>query len=117
VADLLARLEETHKAATPGPWIADSHEIYQALPYATDLSGDWIGETCRIDGDPLGPGDADAAAIVAAHNHQPALIAAVRAVLALADELEPLPRIITGSYAADRLRSAVAAALGAEVTA
>jgi hypothetical protein len=90
---LLADLEAAQEAATPGPWMHDGHELYQEWPGIPGVTGDWIGETCRIEGDPLHKtSDADAALIVAAVNALPTLIAelrrrdaAIRAVEALAE--------------------------------
>jgi hypothetical protein len=89
-------LRQLLNEATPGPWIADSHEIYRAWAGIPELNGDWIGETCRIEGDPLhSTSDADAALIVALRNAAPALLdrlerqaAAIEAVQVLADEAQ-----------------------------
>lgn len=82
LAALLDDLDQLRAAATPGEWVNDSHEIYQAVPGLPEAvnAGDWIGETCRVD-DPRS--DADAALIVAAVNAVPQLTTALRAVLGL----------------------------------
>jgi hypothetical protein len=131
-AEWLDALDQAHAAATPGPWISDSHELYQAIPGLPDISGDWLGETCRIEGDPHhATSDADAALIVAAVNALPGLTAALRAVLALADEWRYKGEYGWGPWqagegpeiegavlddASHRLRAAVCAALGVETT-
>lgn len=79
-SDLLDRLEAAAKAATVGTWqwevLADE--------------GIWANDPAGFGGSYVGidlPPDL-AACIVAEHNAAPALVAALRAVLALADELE-----------------------------
>ena len=60
-------------AATPGPWWADGHEIYQGEP---GIPGDlWIGETCNVDD--LTASAANATFVAAARTDMPALIAEV----------------------------------------
>jgi hypothetical protein len=128
VAGLLARLEETHKAATPGPWatyeehgrdISDEGWSLLAIRSMTGTLPD-VALTHPLWGHENELAREDAAAIVAAHNHLPALIAAVRAVLALADEqdaeLAARGFVLDGRciLPGDAIRSAVAAALGAE---
>ncbi len=86
-------LDALRAAGTPGRWTSDSSEIYQAMPGLPDHvnAGDWLGETCRVEGDPhYETSAADAALIVAAVNALPQLTAAIRAVLDLADNLEVL---------------------------
>jgi hypothetical protein len=105
VAAVLARLDEAHTAATP--WFESVTRMFEGLATV----------------DPFGRPRADAAAIVAEHNATPRLVAALRAVLALANEddarrddygyrirngLDPSP--------GDRIRSAVHAALDVETT-
>jgi hypothetical protein len=70
---LLDALDEAHTKATPGPWEADGFLV---------LPGYW-GDTPPVLA--RTNDNTDAAAIVAAHNALPALTAAVRAGLALAD--------------------------------
>jgi hypothetical protein len=129
VVTLLDELDRLREAATPGPWVNDSHEIHQGIPGFMDVPnvGQWIGETCRVD-DPRS--DADAALIVAAVNAVPRLTAALRGVLALAEDLDGYVsqrgRPTGGSYdygvnlaqtdAAISIRETIAAALagGAE---
>lgn len=84
--DRLAALEQAHAAATPGPWAVEQNYI--------DFGVKDNSKTLRDEnGRELGavylwhPGEDNAAAIVAEHNATPALIAALRAVLDLADEL------------------------------
>lgn len=112
--------EEFSVAATHGEWEVLGDEGIWA---AVDFGGSFVTMT-----EDLNP--ADAAAIVAAHNALPQLVAAVRAVLTEAEALDrfadAVPYAATGSYddgrkraqanAAARIRGAVAAALGAEVT-
>jgi hypothetical protein len=120
-AEWLDALDQAHAAATPGPWITDGHELYAAHSVELGIPSEWVAETCDVD-DPQ-RGVANAAAIVAEHNAWPRVSAALRAVLALADEddarrgdygyrirngLDPSP--------GDRIRTAVVAALGVETT-
>jgi hypothetical protein len=120
VTGLLDALDAAHAAATPGPWQYDPESPGEV----------W-------DGDDRWPGviatateGADAAAIVAEHNASPRLVAALRAVLALADEIDedaarqaPAAGLSAEDYARswradapNRIRSAVVAALGVETT-
>jgi hypothetical protein len=91
VLAVLDRLDRKRAAATPGPWTSDSHEIYQAMPGLPDHvnAGDWLGETCRIPGDPHhDTSAADAAVMVDAVNTLPALITAIRNLLLFADTID-----------------------------
>jgi hypothetical protein len=123
VSGLLARLEETHKAAdTPGPWEAWSlGEIVRPCRCGIDGCTVPVGLIDDGDGD-MARDDRVTAAIVAAHNAIGPLLAAVRGVLEVADSLDvdscdPQPddrsRLLFDT--AQRLRTAVASALGAEV--
>jgi hypothetical protein len=95
----LRRLDETHQKATPGVWV----------------HYDPTDGTCW-------EAPADAAAIVSDHNAVPDLIAALTAVLDLADELDRQDSGIPGDadhgptinchWVADRIRAVVAAAGG-----
>jgi hypothetical protein len=73
----LRRLDETHQKATPGVW------VHKPINGVHTPVGSCVAVTARHD-------DAyrlaDAAAIVSAHNAVPALVAALTAVLDLADE-------------------------------
>ena len=127
VRDRLRQLTEAREKATGGPWSVAKSGGIDAGEYDTvigrgpvDCMSYCYGGSSTIEGDNL---PADAAAIVAEHNAVPWLVAALIAVLDLADELEsytidrhPAP----GSYdagviamqvnAADRIRAVVAAA-------
>ncbi|MGW6912517.1 hypothetical protein ACWGB8_01645 [Kitasatospora sp. NPDC054939] len=62
-------------AATPGPWTADSHEIYQGTPDDCLPDPTWIGETCNVDLPDHGA--ANARFIAHARVDVPALVAAL----------------------------------------
>lgn len=81
-ADLLAlldRLDEARAAATPGPW---------HVMRSTDDRRAYAITAGRVVTDSAGCSTPDAACIVAEHNAVPALVAALRNVLAVAEELE-----------------------------
>lgn len=69
-----AAIQAARAAATAGLWWADAHEIY-AGPTGIPAASVWVGETCDVN--LLDGGEADAAAIVSAHNALPALLARV----------------------------------------
>lgn len=72
------------QAATPGPWWADSHEIYSG-PHGIPALGEWVAETC-VAGE-LERSEANARFVAAARADVPALLAEVdrlRAELATA---------------------------------
>jgi hypothetical protein len=110
----LDSLEEARKAATPGPWFAWDRGVGWMI--ALDPGGDRVlPEGMRTD---LARQE-DAALIVAAVNALPELVAALRGVLALADEStfdvrewgEPGSPYSNGArHAFDRIRAVVAAA-------
>jgi hypothetical protein len=106
VAAWLDGLEEARKAATPGPWEATGPRADGGAYIDTrqvrldDGSAPWIGRAHR---------QPDAALIVAAVNALPELVAALRGVLALAEEFAQTHGA-TEAYCADRIRAAVAAA-------
>lgn len=71
----------------PGQWWNDSFEIYAGEP-GIPAASTWIGETCSVnlsDG-----GEANAIAIVTAHNALPTLIARVRELQQQLDAYEAL---------------------------
>lgn len=114
--ELLDTLDALRAEATPGPWRVAPSGAIDAGDYDTVIGpGDvncmsrCYGGTSTIEGDNL---TADAACIIAAVNHLPALVAALRAVLGLAAEMDLHRRTYParGLYA-DRLRAAVTAAL------
>lgn len=133
--DVLADLQRLHAAATPGPWDFDRERIC-----ANNETGDFLfdfRDVVLVGDDPIGVEGctADGEWIVAAVNAAPALIAAVRAVQALADEHEGLAgaarvvaRVQTSDYgrghakglaaghqnAADRLNEVLGALAGAQ---
>ncbi|MGW4810515.1 hypothetical protein ACWEPB_02570 [Kitasatospora cineracea] len=72
-------------AATPGTWWNDGHEIHVGEPGILAAS-QWIGDTCNVELPDYG--EANAAAIVTAHNALPALLARVRHLEARAASLE-----------------------------
>ncbi|MCW2902299.1 MAG: hypothetical protein JWO67_4564 [Streptosporangiaceae bacterium] len=77
VTGWLTRLEETHAAATKGPWRQlVGNGVVASRADDAEIVATWVERS------------ADAAAIVAAHNAMPQLVAALRGVLALADELD-----------------------------
>jgi hypothetical protein len=83
--DQLAEIAARAEAATPGPWRADSSEIYQGDDeYKPDPA--WIGETCRADD--FEGSRADAAFIAAARTDVPALLAEVDRLRACNAKLE-----------------------------
>ena len=105
----LDALEAAHKAATPGPWEQDGE-------YPTEVYNGRVGNSEELIADCHTR--ADAAAIVAEHNLTPALIAAVRGVLDLADGWDDFAATrLTGMdarhmrAAASDVRSRVAAAI------
>lgn len=110
---LLDALDAARAEATPGPWeVLPDEGIWASSP--TDDFGTFVTTLEDLP-------DSDAACIVAEHNNLPRLTAALRAVLALADEHEnrwpdfspagdPLPYVVT---TAD-LRAAIASALTEE---
>jgi hypothetical protein len=105
-AEVLTRLEELHQAAVSRadypsrPWLEQNADEPQEIEAVwSDGARMVIGECFE---------EATVAAIVAEHNAFPDLLAAVRGVLALADEAERLYRAVR----TDRIRAAVAAALG-----
>jgi hypothetical protein len=110
---LLDELDRLRAAATPGEWVerGRSQEPYVG---SGRKPGEY-GYVCT----PKNP--ADAALIVAAVNAVPRLTAAVRAALALADELDWLvndetvdePARVAHAWTRDRLRKRLTAALGA----
>ena len=118
IAETLDRLERAHAAATPGPWSATQDFIDQGVPDCTmTIHGGDGGYVATVSQSYRG--EDSAAAIVAAHNALPSLLAAVRGVLALADSLDvdscdPQPdwRARLLFETADRLRAVVTAALG-----
>ena len=87
---LCDRLEQARAAATPGEWRVGKGNEIEAGQYDTviergpvDCMSYCYGGTSTIEGDNL---PADAALIVAAVNAVPEMVAAIRAVHALADE-------------------------------
>lgn len=121
-ADRLDELEGLREAATPGGWSAtderaDGGAYIDADPRPTGCPPPWVGHASR---------HADAVYIAAAHDALPVLVAALRGVLALADELDGNARVRDAEGllvypARDRrpmhehaalIRSAVASALG-----
>jgi cell division protein ZapA (FtsZ GTPase activity inhibitor) len=115
ITDRLDEIERLRAAATPGPWETTAWG-------GTDHDGEgWAEYGVRLDD--RGPvilgydeqAQADAALIVAAVNAVPELVAAVRAVLALADRWDQVAiaadngwqRTVNRSHA-DRLRTALA---------
>lgn len=88
--NVLAELDAAVAAATPGPWHVAKSGAIDAGRYDTVIGGGPVdcmsrcyGGSSTIEGDNL---PADAALIVAAVNTLPALVAAVRGVLDLADQ-------------------------------
>ena len=86
VERLLAGLDEAHAKATPGPWVVHPSDRDCVIG---DVSGDGdsyldVADTYAFRSDYSG---ADAALIASAVNALPRLTAAVRAALALTDEL------------------------------
>jgi hypothetical protein len=102
---VLAALEGARAKATPGEWRRVNGEALVAV------GGPVLGAVSEY---------ADAACIVAEHNAVPRLIAAVRAVWALADELETTggkpgsQARVARWVAAEQLRDALASALAEE---
>ena len=80
-SELLDQLDQARAAATPGPWQVESGDVWTVPEFDLhrfDVMGEQVAKTDLV--------DADASLIVAAVNHLPQLTAALRAVLALADE-------------------------------
>jgi hypothetical protein len=123
VRALLDRLEQAHAAATPGPWCEDEEGFHDLEAIDEHGFGEVIG---RIDA------GEDVTLIVAAVNALPSLVSALRAVADLADDDVTVGELARGYAAnakiigetqywetlaevreqsADRLRSALAAAL------
>jgi hypothetical protein len=146
VRSWLRRLDETHQKATPGPWTPatapsedsdETHAEYLTGALRPDEGRPlWVAwapvvEGLHDDSDyvvPIVTGDgpaseANAVFVAEAHRSLPALVAALTAVLDLADELEAASDLPTthGEFdrgvaahqrdAAERLRAAVAAPL------
>jgi hypothetical protein len=134
VREWLRRLDETHQKATPGVWTREPNYRLQkgcrCLSCWEPVEGSWDinpvdGPDCPEHGcwHNISVSAEDAAAIVSDHNAVPDLIAALTAVLDLADELEAASGLPTthGEFdrgvaahqrdAAERLRAAVAAPL------
>lgn len=82
-AERLAEIAARADAATAGPWCTDGAEIYQGTEYIFDA--EWIGETCRVDGD---GGKADAVFVAHARADVPALLVDNERLLARVAELE-----------------------------
>jgi hypothetical protein len=123
VRDRLRQLTEAHQKATPGPWRWDAEfgdEGDTGLALTNDEGAEIVGaynyHCCSFRDDPT-VNDANAAAIVASHNATPWLVAALTAVLDLADELERewKREVCAEAFAirdaAARIRAAVAAPL------
>lgn len=72
----LAPIQARCDAATPGPWSADGHEIYQGTPDDYTTHSLWIGETCNMDLPDRG--DANGAFLANARRDVPALLAEVQ---------------------------------------
>jgi hypothetical protein len=128
-AEWLDRLDQAHAAATPGPWATyEAHgrdycdeawsflgirSMTGVLPQVAQTHPLWDSES-ELAGE-------DAAAIVAEHNATPRLVAALRAVLSLADRLDEDWEAVMVGHDHDEclgniIRSAVVAALGVETT-
>ena len=111
ISDLLDGLEAAAKKATPGLWTQD-------LDGGSITAGDIYAVESMYGVAVADP--ADAACIVAEHNAAPLLVAAIRAVLALADDWDSdgdaryAHNRIARSTAARAVREAVTSALGAE---
>lgn len=103
----LQQLTEAREKATPGPWIP--MRAYDSGIVLGGSDGESVAHYVSV---------ADAACIVTEHNATPRLTSALRAVLDLADELDAEVDDLTLkpawrpalTYAADRIRAAVAAA-------
>jgi hypothetical protein len=139
-AEFLDALDQAHAAATPGPWQVDNDgdDLAVTAGTARGLPGSWratdriftsdVGEWSGEEEHESEQRKADAATIVAEHNATPRLVAAVRAVLEVAGDLDRdadyYSLAAVGSHdhgvheaqsdAADRIRTAVGAALGVE---
>jgi hypothetical protein len=135
-AEWLDRLDQAHAAATPGPWWNESGTVHAPLPFGRNDGKP--GPACHpLDAQGRNGRDANADAEFAsvAYNANPGLVAAVRAVLELADDDEAVAERATDyaskavtlgkqdywetlsqvrSQSADRIRAAVGAALGVE---
>lgn len=85
LAEYRALLAAEH--LTPGPWIADDHEIYQNA-FGTTVHGPWVGETCNVDLPDRGR--ANAMFVTAARTAVPALL----------DEVDRLTAELAGARAA-----------------
>lgn len=71
------------EAATSGPWCNDGAEIYQGIEF--EYHAEWIGETCRTDGD---GGTADACFMAHARDDVPWLLTEVNRLTAERDALQ-----------------------------
>ncbi|MFE2346443.1 hypothetical protein [Kitasatospora cineracea] len=69
-----AAIQARHDAATPGTWWRDGSEIHAGEP-GTPAASTWVAETVNLN--LPDHGEANAEAIVAAHNAMPALLARV----------------------------------------
>jgi len=121
ISDLLDGLEAAAKKATPGPWKVenDGGQCSGTGEYWAEYGVACGGKPPFVVGDDE-EAEADAACIVAEHNTAPLLVAAIRAVLELADDWDSdgdaryAHNRIARSTAARAVREAVASALGAE---
>lgn len=112
VLALLDQLDQAREKATPGEWSVATSEraaggaYIDADPRPVGCPPPWVGHASRV---------TDAACIVAEHNALPALTAAVRAALVLADKLTDMARntearvsrLDHGEYRADQLGLAI----------
>lgn len=111
---ILDQLDALREAATPGPWRwdpefsddgdRDSKGLALTNDEAVEIVGAYNWHCCDFRMDPE-VSDADAALIAAAVNALPALTTALRAVLALTDELDR--EDISYSYVTHRIRTAL----------
>lgn len=93
--DRLAEIERLANAATEGPWISDSHEIYGAYGngpefwnrrMAEDGEFVWIGETCALGA----ADDANASFIAASRSAVPELLDEVRRLRQQVEQVRPV---------------------------
>jgi len=100
----LAAIQTRADAATPGPWWADSHEIY-AGPDGIPALGEWVAETC-VAGE-LERSEANGRFVGAAREDVPALLAEVHRLRAEQGAAGEQIRRITSQAVAeeDRLRA------------